>query len=75
MPGTVTPPFVRLTTPAPTLAGSTGSENVTVMGIVNATFRAPLAGLTATTVGGVGETASAKADTPPGAVTWATCVT
>ena len=30
VPGTVTPPFVKLTAAAPMLAGSTGSENVTV---------------------------------------------
>src|SRR2546426_11850330 len=46
VPGTATPPFVNVTAPDPTLAGSTGSENVTVTGVANGTFRAPLAGLT-----------------------------
>src|SRR5438034_422198 len=75
VPETDAPLFVSVTTPDPTLAGSTGSEKFTVTGVVNGTFRAPFAGLTATTVGGVGATPSARAETPPGVVTWATCVT
>ena len=63
VPETDAPLFVSVTTPDPTLAGSTGSEKFTVTGVVNGTFRAPFAGLTATTVGGVGATPSARAAT------------
>ena len=35
VPDTGAPPLVSVTAPDPTLAGSTGSENVTVTGVVN----------------------------------------